>query len=110
MASANIATFTAENFDTEVLQSPLPVLVDFWAEWCGPCKMLAPILDELATEYEGKVRIGKVDIDQHQSLAGKFGIQAIPTLLIFQKGQVTDQVTGLRSKKDLKAKLDRAAA
>lgn len=110
MAAANILTLTADNFNAEVLQSTAPILVDFWAEWCGPCKMIAPILDELAAEYEGKVRIGKVNIDEHQSLATQFGIQAIPTLLLFSKGQVTDQITGLRSKKDLKAKLDRAAA
>lgn len=110
MASQNILTLTQENFDKEVLQSTLPVLVDFWAEWCGPCKMIAPILDELADEYQGRVRIGKVDIDQYGALAGQFHISAIPTLLVFQKGQVVNQITGLRSKRDLKANLDRVAA
>jgi thioredoxin 1 len=110
MSSPNILTLTAENFDQEVLKSPTPVLVDFWAEWCGPCKMVAPILDELASEYDGKVRIGKVNIDEYQSLATEYGIRAIPTLLLFKGGQVTDQIVGLRSKRDFKTKLDRVAA
>jgi thioredoxin 1 len=110
MSSPNIVTLTAENFDQEVLKSTTPVLVDFWAEWCGPCKMVAPILDELASEYDGKVKIGKVNIDDHQSLASEYGIRAIPTLLLFKAGQVADQIVGLRSKRDFKAKLDRVAA
>jgi thioredoxin 1 len=110
MSSPNIITLTAENFDQEVLKSGTPVLVDFWAEWCGPCKMVAPILDELASEYDGKVKIGKVNIDDHQSLASEYGIRAIPTLLLFKAGQVADQIVGLRSKRDFKAKLDRVAA
>jgi thioredoxin 1 len=110
MAAANILVLTQDNFDKEVLQSSQPVLVDFWAEWCGPCKAIAPILDELAHDYDGKVRIAKVDIDQHQALAAQYGITAIPTLLLFKQGQVVDQIRGLRSKKDLKNSLDRAAA
>lgn len=110
MASPNIVVLTQENFATEVLQSPVPVLVDFWAEWCGPCKMIAPILDELADEYDGRVKIGKVNIDDHQGLAGEYGIRAIPTLLLFNKGQVADQIVGARSKRDLKASFDRVAA
>lgn len=109
MAASNIVVLTKENFAAEALQSPKPILVDFWAEWCGPCKMLTPILDELATEYDGRVRVGKVNVDEHQELAGQYGVQNIPTLLIFDKGQVVDQFVGLRSKKDLKARLDRAA-
>jgi thioredoxin 1 len=108
MAGENIVTLTDSNFDPEVIKSGTPVLVDFWAEWCGPCKMVAPILDELATEYNGKLKIGKVNIDDYQSLAGQYGIRAIPTLLIFKQGQVVDQVVGLKSKKDFKLKLDRA--
>ena len=110
MAAPNILVLTQENFSKEVLQSPQPVLVDFWAEWCGPCKMLSPILDELAQEYDGKVRIGKVNIDEHQNLAVQFGIRSIPTLLLFKQGQVADQIVGLKSKRDLKASVDRAAA
>lgn len=110
MAAPNIVVLSQENFTKEVLESPLPVLVDFWAEWCGPCKMIAPILDELATEYAGKARIGKVDIDQQSALATQYGIQSIPTLLLFHRGQVAEQVVGLRSKKDLKTRLDRVAA
>lgn len=110
MAAANIINVTKENFDAEVAKSSQPVLVDFWAEWCGPCKMIAPILDELAAEYDGKVRIGKVNIDEQQALAAQYGIQAIPTLLIFKQGQVIEQVTGLRSKRELKTKLDQAAS
>lgn len=110
MASPKILTITQDNFQTEVLQSTQPVLVDFWAEWCGPCKMLGPILDELADEYDGRVRVGKVNIDEHQQLAAQFGVRSIPTLLLFQQGQVADQIVGLRSKKDLKASFDRVAA
>jgi len=110
MSASNIVTLTDSNFDQEVLKSPVPVLVDFWAEWCGPCKMVAPILDELATEYDRRIKIGKVDIDQYQGLAAQYGIRAIPTLLIFSAGQVSDQIVGLRSKRDFKSKLDRVAA
>jgi thioredoxin 1 len=110
MASPLIVTLTPENFAQQVLQSPVPVLVDFWAEWCGPCKMIAPLLDELADEYDGKVKIGKVNIDEQQSLASEYGIRAIPTLLLFSKGQVADQIVGARSKRDFKTSLDRVAA
>ncbi len=110
MASPLIVALTQENFAQQVLQSPVPVLVDFWAEWCGPCKMIAPLLDELADEYDGKVKIGKVNIDEQQSLASEYGIRAIPTLLLFSKGQVADQIVGARSKRDFKASLNRVAA
>jgi len=109
MASPNIVELTQENFAGEVLQSTTPVLVDFWAEWCGPCKMITPILGELADEYEGRVKIAKVNIDEQQGLAAEYGIRAIPTLLLFDKGQVADQIVGLRSKRDLKASFDRVA-
>ena len=107
MASPNIITLTNDNFEQQVLKSPTPVLVDFWAEWCGPCKMIAPILDELADEYSGRVNIGKLNIDEHQTLATEYGVRAIPTLLIFQNGQVAEQIVGLRSKRDLKASFDK---
>jgi thioredoxin 1 len=110
MASPLIVTLTQENFAQQVLQSGTPVLVDFWAEWCGPCKMIAPLLDELADEYDGRVKIGKVNIDEQQPLATEYGIRAIPTLLLFDHGQVADQIVGARSKRDFKASLDRVAA
>jgi thioredoxin 1 len=109
MASQKIVVLTQDNFAAEVLQSFTPVLVDFWAEWCGPCKAIGPILDELSDEYEGRVKIGKVNIDEQQGLAAEYGIRAIPTLLLFDKGQVADQIVGLRSKRDLKASFDRVA-
>jgi len=109
MASPLISALTQDNFDKEVLQAATPVLVDFWAEWCGPCKMIAPLLDELADEYDGKVKIGKVNIDEQQALAAKYGIRAIPTLLLINKGQVAEQMVGAKSKRDLKASLDRLA-
>jgi thioredoxin 1 len=110
MASPLIVNLTQENFDQQVSQSTTPVLVDFWAEWCGPCKMIAPLLDELADEYDGKVKIGKVNIDEQQALATKYGIRAIPTLLLINKGEVAEQMVGAKSKRDLKASLDRIAA
>ena len=109
MASPLIVTLTQENFAQSVLQSTTPVLVDFWAEWCGPCKMIAPVLDELADEYSGKIKIGKVNIDEHQGLAAEYGVRAIPTLLLFKQGQVAEQIVGARGKRDLKASLDRVA-
>ena len=110
MAGPNIVTLTQENFGAEVLKASSPVLVDFWAEWCGPCKMIGPILDEIADEYLGRVKIGKVNIDQEQGLATEYGVRAIPTLLLFHQGQVADQMVGLRSKRDLKSSFDKVAA
>ncbi|MDE3099944.1 MAG: thioredoxin [Verrucomicrobiota bacterium] len=109
MASPLILTLTEANFPQQVLQSAQPVLVDFWAEWCGPCKMISPLLDELAGEYDGKVRIGKVNVDEQQTLAAQFGIRAIPTLLVVKQGEVVEQIVGAKSKRDLKASLDRVA-
>src|SRR5690349_9177657 len=108
--SENIKHITDASFEGDVLKSERPVLVDFWAEWCGPCKMIAPILEELADEYEGRVKIAKINIDEQQQLAAEYGIRAIPTLLLFDKGQVADQIVGQRSKRDLKASFDRVVA
>jgi thioredoxin 1 len=110
MAGLNIVNLTQDNFSKEVLESSTPILVDFWAEWCGPCKMIAPVLDELADEYDGRVRIGKVNIDNEQGLAAEYGVRAIPTLLLFQNGQVAEQIVGLKSKRDLKNSFDKVAA
>ena len=110
MAAANIVTLSTTNFDAEVLKSPVPVLVDFWAEWCGPCKMIGPVLDELAGEYAGKIKIGKVNIDEQNALAAQFRIQSIPTLLVFKGGHVIEQMVGAKSKPALRASLDKAAA
>jgi len=108
MAAMKIVTLTSQNFDTEVIKSEQPILVDFWAEWCGPCKMLGPVLDELATEFDGRARIGKVNIDDHQDLAVQFGIQSIPTLLVFKGGQVVGQSVGAKPKAALRQVLDAA--
>ncbi|MGA1862822.1 thioredoxin [Deferribacter thermophilus] len=91
-------TFTEENFQKEVLESDVPVLVDFWAVWCGPCKMLAPTIDQLATELEGKAKVGKVNVDENQSLAARYGIMSIPTVMIFKDGKVVEQFIGVQPK------------
>lgn len=108
-SSKHPITLTKANFQTEVLASSQPVMVDFWAEWCGPCKMIAPVVAELATEFEGKAKVGKVDVDAEPDLAKQFGITSIPTLIIFKNGKQVSQVVGVRSKADLKALLDKFA-
>jgi len=95
---AEIADVTDDNFESEVLNSDLPVVVDFWAEWCAPCRQIAPIVKDLAGEYEGKVRIVKMNIDENPAAPGRYGVRAIPTLLAFQGGQVVEQMQGARPK------------
>ena len=108
MASADVATFTDDNFQSEVLGSTEPVLVDFWAAWCGPCRNLAPLVDQLAAEYKGKLKVGKLDVDAHQNVPQKYNVLSIPTLLLFKNGQVADQIVGAVPKVKLDAMVKRA--
>ena len=94
------------NFDSEVKNSDLPVLVDFWAPWCGPCKMISPIVEELAGDYEGKIKVAKINVDDNQELASQFGIRGIPTVMIFKDGEVANSFVGLRPKEDLASALE----
>jgi len=104
--SEHVLEFTVGSFDSDVLQSDLPVLVDFWAEWCGPCKSIAPVIEEIAVEYKGKVRVGKVDVDQNNQIAMQFGVRSIPTLLILKEGKVVNQLVGAVPKNNITELLD----
>ena len=106
MAAANIITLTADNFTAEVVNSPRPVLVDFWAEWCGPCKMIAPILDEIASEYTGKIKVAKLNIYENPQTPPRYGIRGIPTLMLFKNGNVEATKVGAVSKSQLTAFID----
>ena len=106
--SEHILTVTDDSFDTDVLASDVPVLVDFWAEWCGPCKMIAPVLAEVAAEYEGKIKVAKLNIDQNEATAPKFGIRSIPTLILFKGGNAEATKIGAMSKSELTSFIDQS--
>ena len=107
MAGANVKELTDQNFETEVLKAELPTLVDFWAVWCGPCRQIAPTVDALATEYQGKLNVGKMDVDNHQIVPQQYGIRSIPTLLIFKGGKVVGQVVGAVPRSKLEAEIQK---
>ena len=105
---SNAVAVTDASFETEVLQGDLPVVVDFWAEWCGPCKAVAPLVDELAAEYDGKIKVTKLNVDENPSTSAKFGVRSIPTIMFFKGGQLIDQVMGAHPKGELKKRFDAA--
>jgi thioredoxin 1 len=108
MSSENVFTFTDENFEKEVLQSDVPVLVDFWATWCAPCKAIAPLIETVASEYEGRIKVGKVNVDDNPATPGKYGVRGIPTVILLKDGKVLDQVVGAIPKSQMEALIKKA--
>ena len=106
MASENVLTFSTDNFEAEVLGSDVPVLVDFWAEWCAPCRALGPTIDGLADDYAGRVKVGKLNLDEHQAIAQQYQISQIPTLLVFKGGELAERLIGLKPKHEFQQVLD----
>lgn len=101
MSTDNIVILTNDNFKEEVMHSDLPVLIDFWATWCGPCQMVAPIIDQLATEYNGRIKVGKINVDEQVNLASTYKVMSIPTIILIKNGQIIEKMIGVRSKSDL---------
>lgn len=108
MASDNVLEFTDDNFDAEVINSSTPVLVDFWATWCAPCKAILPVIDDLADTYNGKIKIGKVNVDENPGIPGQFGVRGIPTLILFKDGKIVDQLVGAIPKNQIEELLNKA--
>jgi thioredoxin 1 len=106
--SENTFVATDQNFEAEVLKSTVPVVVDFWAAWCVPCKMIAPTLDELAQEFAGKIKVGKLNVDENRTVAGKYGIRGIPSLLLFKDGEIQDQMVGVHSKQEISSMISKS--
>tara|TARA_Y100000590_G_scaffold432030_1_gene547544 strand:+ start:565 stop:891 length:327 start_codon:yes stop_codon:yes gene_type:complete len=105
--SNNTIEFTDQSFNIEVVQADIPVLIDFWAAWCGPCKAIAPVIEEIAIEYDGKVKVGKLDVDQNQKTAMEYGVRSIPTILIIKSGEVVSQIVGAVPKENITKALDK---
>lgn len=110
MASDKVATFTDSNFDADVLKASTPVLVDFWAEWCGPCRALGPTIDALAGDYAGKIKVGKLNVDENQHVTVQYQVRGIPAVMLFKGGQMVDQVVGLADKSQFKQMIDKHLA